>query len=154
GRERRREQRARRAAQIAATRAQDEQEAGVGDSRQHTEERTELRVRTVCPVLEHPGDEEDSEADDRNRSQRRALRALSEECPREQTHEHDLRVAEHRRESGADLLDRVVPEDEVGGEESPCQPRKEHGPAWALAVAAVLEPREEPERRQRPDPAV
>ena len=37
--------------------------------------------------------------------------------PRRERHDHDLEVAEHGREPGADVGDRLVPEDEVGGEE-------------------------------------
>ena len=36
---------------------------------------------------------------------------------------HHLRVAEDGGETGADVLDRVVPEDQVGGEEGASQPR-------------------------------
>ena len=47
--------------------------------------------------------------------------------------EHDLRVAEDGREPGADVLDRVVPEDQVGGEEGARRSR----PRAAATTAAA-----------------
>ena len=42
---------------------------------------------------------------------------LPEEQPRGDGHEHDLRVAQHRRQAGADQGDGVVPDHQVGREE-------------------------------------
>src|SRR5207244_640766 len=58
-----------------------------------------------------------------------------EESPREQPDEDDLRVAENRGQARPDLLDRVVPEDQVGGKECACQPRR---------AAKLLRPGPEP----------
>ena len=47
---------------------------------------------------------------------------LAQQQPREQRHQDDLRVSEHGRKPRADLLDRVVPEDQVGREEGALRP--------------------------------
>src|SRR6478672_11777276 len=79
--------------------------------------------------------------------------ALTKDNPRKRRDEHDLRVAQHRREPGADELDRVVPEEEVRGEEDPGDP----GPAALAHVAAtpapLLPPHQREERRQREEAA-
>ena len=46
-----------------------------------------------------------------------AGRTLGQHRPGDERHEHDLDVGQHGGQPGADVLDRVVPEDEVGGEE-------------------------------------
>ncbi len=63
------------------------------------------------------GDQDDAAEDDRDRDERAPAGPLAEERPGDERDEHDLRVAEHGAEPGADVLDRVVPEDEVGAEE-------------------------------------
>ena len=102
---------------------QREQEAGVREPGEHAEDRAERRVLAVGALLEHAGDE------DRRRRARPGSRSSDDVCGRSrqsshamQPDEHDLRVAEHRREPGADLLDRVVPEHEVGREERAREP--------------------------------
>ena len=72
------------------------------------------RILAVGALLEHARDEDHADEHDRDRDERRGLRPLAPDQPRDQPDEHDLRVAEHGREAGADLLDRVVPEHEVG----------------------------------------
>jgi hypothetical protein len=62
-----------------------------------------------------------------NRGQRRAMRPLAQDRPGEQPDHDDLRVAEHRRKAGSDLLDAVVPQDEVGCEEGARNPRERDG---------------------------
>ena len=143
-----------RAAQVFAPLPQGEQKPRVRNAGQHAVDRPEPRVRSVCALLEHARDEDDHEADDRNRHQRRALRFLAEQSPGEHTDEHDLRIAEHGREPCADELDRVVPENQIRREERACDPRERDSPAIALTVTAILEPREHEERRQRPDAAI
>ena len=59
------------------------------------------------------------------------------EQPREQSHEHDLDVAEHGREPGAHRLDRVVPEGEVGGEHHARAPERQALAQRARPVAAL-----------------
>ena len=54
---------------------------------------------------------------ERQRGERCARDALAADEPGEQRHDDDLEVAEHGREAGADVLDRVVPDDQVDGEE-------------------------------------
>ena len=92
--------------------------------------RTPVRARSAAPT-------------------RRGFRPLGEHRPRHKRHEHDLYVREHGREAGADVVDRVVPEDQVGGEED----SGGHGDA-ALGPRpppepSILEPRQEAEDRQR-----
>ena len=147
------EERPGRPAQVTARLAQREQEARVRDAGQHAEDRPERRVRTVRALLEDAGDEDDADADDRDRRERGTRRALAEHGPREHRDEHDLRVPEHGREPGADLLDRVVPEDQVGREEDARRPRDQSRAARARPVAPVLEAGDQPERRQRPETA-
>jgi hypothetical protein len=105
-------------------------------------------------LLERSRDEHHPERDDGNRRQRRPLRTFAEQGPREQTDEDDLRVPENRREACAHLLDRVVPQDEIGGEETARDRGENRRPPSRPTVATVLEPREQPERRQRPHAAV
>ena len=73
---------------------------------------------------------------------------LPEEQPRGDRHDHDLRVAEHRRQPGADLLDGVVPQHEVDGEEDARDPGQASLPLGAQAESAALEPGQQEERRQ------
>ena len=50
------------------------------------------------------------------------MRPLAEESPREEADEDHLCVAEDGREAGPDLLDGVVPEDEIDREECAGEP--------------------------------
>ena len=111
------EQRAGGPAQVAAHVAQDEDEAGVGDARQHPEERAARRVVAEGLVADEARDEDRAAEDERHREHDARRRPLAEQQPRRDGDEHDLQVGEHGRQAGADVGDRVVPEDEVGGEE-------------------------------------
>jgi len=93
-------------------------------------------------VLERARDEDDADRHDRDGDERRAVRPLLEEEPREQPDEDDLRVAEHRGEAGSDVLDRVVPEDEVAGEEEARQPRERARAERPASPAPLLPDRE------------
>ena len=147
------EERTGRSAQVTAGLAQREQEPRVRHAGQDPEDRPEGRVRTVRALLEHAGDEDDTDADDRDRRERGTRRTLAEHGPREHRDEHDLRVPEHGREPRPDLLDRVVPEDQVCCEEHSRRPRDQPRSTRARPVAPVLEPGDQPERRQRPETA-
>ena len=77
-----------------------------------------------------------------------APRSLTEEQPRCDRHDHDLHVAEHRRQARAHVLDRVVPEDQVGCEQEPgndgqrhATPRQRSGspPLGQRAIARIGE---------------
>ena len=120
--ERRVVERAGNPAPLAGSPAQREQEARVRDPGEQAVDRAELRVAPVRPALEHSGDEDDPDHRDRDREQRVPGRALAKDRPRQEADEHDLRVAENGREAGAHVLDRVVPEDEVGREEDAADP--------------------------------
>jgi hypothetical protein len=82
------------------------------------------------------------------------MRPLAQQEPGEQADEDDLGVAEDGREPCADLLDAVVPEDEVSGEERAGDPRKPHRTSTLPSVAPCLEPRQQPERRKCEDAPV
>src|SRR5919108_844774 len=82
------------------------------------------------------------------------MRPLAQEEPREQSYEDDLRITEDGGEAGPDLLDAVVPEDQVGGEERSGDPCERERAAPLAAVALALPPREQPERREGKDAAV
>ena len=71
-----------------------------------------------------------------------------EHQPRGDRDEDDLRVAEDRRETGTDLLDGVMPEHEVHGEEGAGDPRQAGLATGTRAVSALLIPRQEGKRRQ------
>ena len=81
-------------------------------------------------------------------------RPLAEEHPREQPDEDDLDVPEHGREPGADLVDGVVPEDQVGREEDACDPGVDPRLDRPRPPAPLLVEGRDPEQRQRPDAAV
>ena len=152
--ERRREERPGRPAKILASLAQDEQEAGVRDAGQNAVDRTEPRIRSVCALLERAGDEDDAEAHDRNRRQRRALRPLAEQRPREQPDEHDLElpstVASPAPTNSIALCHRT----RSAAKNAPASHASENGAPITRPVAAILDPGEHEKRRQRPHAAV
>ena len=76
-----------------------------------------------------------------------------EERPREEADDHDLGVAEDRREPGPDVLDRVVPEDQVGGEERAREPGRAPNGDRSRPDPPVLPNREQPEGRESPEAA-
>ena len=113
------EQRARRAAQVRAAGAQDEEEARVARGPVTiAEDDAARRVVAVGAGLQRAGDEHDprraSAAAWRARGRRGARRSSD---PRDERHERDLQVAQDGRQAGADVVDRVVPADEVDREE-------------------------------------
>ena len=144
-------ERPRGAPEVAAALAERQQEAGVRDSGQYPEQRPERGVDAVGAVLEHARDQDHPDADDRDRGESGPWRPLPEHGPREERDEDDLGVPEHGRKARSHLLDRVVPEDQVGGEEGARDPREPPGAPLARPVAPILEPGKEPEHRQRPD---
>ena len=84
--------------------------------------------------LERAGDQHDAGAHQRERDEDPPLDPLAQQRPRGERDDHHLQVAEHRRQPGADILDRVVPEDQVA--------REEHaGGGGEPAVAAVRGPK-------------
>jgi hypothetical protein len=109
--------------------------------------------QTGCSVSETDVTTAGRRGSDGDGEKRRTVRPLVEDEPREEADEHDLRVAEHGREPGADLVDRVVPEDEVGGEEQAREPRERARPQRAAAPAAPLPEGDRPQRRKRPQAA-
>ena len=125
--------------------------------------RPRRRARTACPargsravgaVLEHARDQQHAEQRDRQRRQHLAAGLLGQDRPRHQRHEHDLDVGQHGGQPGADVADRVVPQDQVDGEEdarpSSAARRSRQEPR---AEAPVLEPGEQRQHRQRVDAA-
>jgi hypothetical protein len=62
-------------------------------------------------------------------------------------HEHHLDVAEHGGQTSPHAGDRVVPEDEVRGEEGPCDPGERPGAEPSGAVAPALPERDREQRR-------
>ena len=75
-------------------------------------------------------------------------RRLVQDGPRDEGHDHDLEVAEHGRQARADVVDRLVPEDQVGGEEDPGDEREALLAGRARAVAPPLPPGERGEQRE------
>ena len=129
--------------------AKQQQEADVRDSGADPEQRPPRRIAAVGAVLEDAGDQQHAEQRDRQRREHATAWALGEHRPRDQWHEHHLDVGEHRREPGADVHDRVVPEQEVGGEEDPGGEAEAPLVPRARAEAAVLEQRQQRQDRQR-----
>ncbi len=72
---------------------------------------------------------------------------LAEKRPGEQADQDDLQVAEHRREAGADLLDALVPGDQVDREEETGEPGQPALLDRPRPVTPVLPAREQPEQR-------
>ncbi len=105
--------------QVGATVAQQQQEAHVGDPGTDPEQRPASRIAPVGTVLEHAGDQQHAQQRDRQRGKHANAGTLGQDRPRDQRHEDHLNVGEHRREPGADVSDRVMPEQQVGGEEDP-----------------------------------
>ena len=143
------EQRPGRAAQVAAALAQHEDEAGVGHAGQEAEQHAARRVLAVGAGLERAGDQHDAGAHQRERDEDPPLDPLAQHRPRGERDDHHLEVAEHRREPGADVLDRVVPEDQVAREEHAGGGRQQAVAAGARAEAAVLPQRERAEHGHR-----
>ena len=76
-------------------------------------------------------------------------RPLGEHGPRDQRHDHDLDIREHRREARPDIPDRAIPEQEIDAEE---QAGTDGEPAIAprsRPVTAVLDQRDQTEDGQR-----
>ena len=120
--ERRVEQRAGDAAEVAGPVPQGEQESRVRHAGQEPEEDAEARVVTIRTLLQRAGDEDDSAHRDRDRDHRRARRTLPEEQPGGEPHEEHLRVAEDSGQPRTHVLDRPVPDDQVEGEERTGEP--------------------------------
>ena len=141
-------QRPGRPAQVLVAVAQDEQEAGVRDPGQDAEEHAARRVGAVGVRLEHARDEHDAQQDEGQRGEDPPARRLVQDGPRGEGDDHDLEVAEHRRQARADVVDRLVPEDQVGREEDPGDEREALLAGRARAVAPALPPGERGEHRQ------
>jgi len=109
--QRRGEQRRGRAAQVAAHVAQHEDEAGVGEGRQHAEQCAALGVGAEGVRADRAGDQHRAGEDERDGDRDPPRWALPEQQPGGDRDEHDLQVGEHRREARADVDDRVVPQD-------------------------------------------
>ena len=101
-----------------------EQEARVRDGGEQAEEDAEGGIAAVGIGSERAGDEDDADEHDRNGSHDPGAGPLREQQPGRDRHEHDLDVPEHRGQAGADSGDRVVPQNQVGGEETRPQPTR------------------------------
>ena len=75
-------------------------------------------------------------------------RALAEDGERDERDDDDLQVAEHGAQPGADVVDRVVPEDEVAGEEHAGDEREAGHARRGAAVRVPLAPGQQPEHGQ------
>jgi predicted ATPase/class 3 adenylate cyclase len=151
--ERRVEERTGRTAIVGVRLALDEDKAGVRHSGPDTEDDAEERVLAECALADHTADQHDAEEDDRHRDCDAPRWPLPEDEPGDDRHHDDLRVAEHGGQSGTDLRDRVVPENQVGGEEGPGDPRQAQLPGGASSVSAPLIPGEQGEWRERVEAA-
>ena len=89
-------------------------------------------------VADDAGDQDRAAEHERHGERDARRRALAEQQPRRDGDEHDLQVGEHGRQAGADVGDRVVPEDEVGGEERAGGGRAPPAAGRRRAVAAAL----------------
>ena len=152
--ERRMEERPARAAHVGRAGPERQQEARVGNRRQQPEEDAERRIAAVSTRADDAGDQDDADQDDRHRGRHSPGGPLGEQQPGGDRDEHDLDVAEHRRETGPDCRDRVVPEDQIGGEEAACEPCEPACVPLPRAVAATLDQRDREQRRQRVEAAV
>ncbi len=90
----------------------------VGHAGAQPEQRPPGRVAAICAVLERPEISSTPTSETGSASSTRA-RALGQQRPRHQGNQHDLDVGQHRGQPGAHVGDRVVPEQQVGGEEDP-----------------------------------
>ena len=115
---------------------------GVGQPGGQAVEHALRRVGAVGALLEDARDEHDADEHERQRGQHARGRALAEHQPRHQPDEGDLEVAEHRREARPHVHDRVVPADEVGGEEDARQRGQGAVAPAARAQPPVLPPRQ------------
>jgi hypothetical protein len=95
---------------------------------------------TVRLTAQRPRDERDAEQQDRDRGDQPGVRALPEQPPRDHRDHQHLQVAEDGREAGADGVDRVVPQDEVAGEEHPGERRRRPGADGQPPERAALRP--------------
>jgi hypothetical protein len=124
--------------QVAPALAQQEEKARVGDAGADAVARSRGRVAPVGVLSDDARDQEDATRGEETRAGE--LRAKD---PGEQRQDHDLGIGEDRREARADVLDRGVPEDPVGGEEDTRDQRRPPfapGPrAEAAVIALVLE---------------
>jgi len=107
------------------------------------------RVPSEGPLADDPRDEHHAGEDQRDGEGDPAAGPLTEEEPGGDRHEHDLGVAQHRRQARPHLVDGVMPEDEVRREERARDPGKPGLAARPGTVASLLQPAEQGERRQR-----
>ena len=106
--------------------------------------------RPNAPSPMTPGDEDHAEEHDRHRRSRSAAPAAPRAAAtRPGRHDHDLGVAENGGQAGADLLDGVVPEHEVGGEEDAGDPGQARLARGSRPVSAPLVPCQQRQGRQR-----
>ena len=147
------EERARRSPDVGVDVPQDQQEERVHDRVEQPEQDAQLRVVAVGARADHARDQHDAAEHDRHGDQRAVLGALAERRPGEQRDEDDLDVAEHRGQPGADRLDGVVPESQVGGEQHPREPAEQVVAPRAAAEALALAPGEQSQQRQRVEAA-
>jgi len=65
----------------------------------------------------HPGDQHNTDHDHGEHDQVLAAWPLAQHDPGEHGDEQHLQIAEHCRHPGTDVSDRVIPQDEVDGQE-------------------------------------
>jgi hypothetical protein len=145
--------RASRSAEVASTTADDQEVAGVAAGGRETEDDPERGRRAVRAAAHRPGDERHPDDDDGQCGEDRTRRLLPEHGPGHETHDEHLEVAEDRRQPGSDGLDRVVPEQEIAGEEDARDGRQPDGGGRQRAVASLLEDRDGDQDRQAEEAA-
>ena len=113
------EQRTGRPTQVDPAATEQQQEADIGDSGADAKHRSGRRVAAVGAVLGDAGDQDHAEQRDRQRHHHLPARAFGQQQPGDERHQHDLNVRQHGRQAGADVFDRVVPENQVRAPETP-----------------------------------
>ena len=121
--------------------SQDQDEERVADRREHAEHDAEHGVVAVGAAADHARDQDDAARTPPGSRRASGLRPLAERRPGQHAHEHDLHVAEHRRQARAHRLDRVVPEREVGREQHARRPRRARARAAGAARSGGARPR-------------
>ena len=101
-----------------------------------------------------PADQHDADQHDRQREEHGPRRPLAEDGPRDERRRQHLEVAEDGRQTRPDVLDRVVPERQVAGEEDPGDQRQpDRGPRQRPELPP-LQVRDRGEERQPEQAAV
>ena len=128
--------------------SQDQQVARVGDRRADAVADAGQRMLARCRLLEQPGHEHHADHHDRQRECHRPAWPLFPQQPRQPGHEQHLQVPENGRHAGADIGDRVGPQDQVDRQEHAGQHGLQPLRQRSRPVPALLDDRE-----QRPVPA-